>query len=162
MPEIVKIKEGVKPFEYSHDNGITRLIYQPGQIYEIPDVSVAGLSRRGVIEILDRNEVDKFLSLDEQSKAALDAQSVGADLGGEGVQAGDADDGKDDGKDDGDDTDDAKAKKVKEASDAADAAEKAKQTAAGEKVTETLEANKAAEDKAKSAPSKPSTPAKPK
>ena len=83
MSEIVKIG-GDNPFEYSHDNGITRLQYLPGQIYEIPDHSVRGMTRRGAI-ILDRKEVDAELA---------QAQPAGT-LTGEGAAAG-SDDAHDD------------------------------------------------------------------
>jgi len=95
--EIVKI---IAPtaFDYSHDNGVTLLRYEPGQIYEVPGQSIEGLRRRKAIEILDRQAVDDQLA---------QAETVGGDkpvqLTGEGSEAGDADDGKDDGADKGDD-----------------------------------------------------------
>lgn len=88
--EIVKI---IAPtaFDYSHDNGVTLLRYEPGQIYEVPGQSIEGLLRRKAIEILDRQAVDDQLA---------QAETVGGDkpvqLTGEGAEAGDADDGKDD------------------------------------------------------------------
>lgn len=83
MSEIVRI-DAPKPFEYSHDNGISRLQYLPGQIYEIPDQSVRGMTRRGAV-ILDRKEIDAELA---------QAQPAGT-LTGEGPQAG-SDDAHDD------------------------------------------------------------------
>lgn len=104
MPEIVKI---IAPtaFDYSHDNGVTLLRYEPGQIYEVPDSSIEGLRRRKAIEILDRKAIDAELS--QAVPAAGDA------LVGEGTESGDADDG--DEEDDEDAEQKAKAQAKEEA-----------------------------------------------
>lgn len=80
MSEIVRII-ALLAFDYSHDNGITLLNYQPGQIYEIPDSAIEGLRRRNAIEILDRQAVDTELSL-------MDPFEDIRHLEGEGEQSG--------------------------------------------------------------------------
>lgn len=130
MSQIVKII-AAKPFDYSHDNGITLLQYLPGQIYEVPDSSIRGLSRRNAIEILDRAEVDAELA---QAHPAGTLVGEGAAAGSEG--ANDGDEGGEGGKDDKSAAD-AKAKDDKAAADAAKRAEE-----------EALAAKKKAEDEA--------------
>ena len=96
MPEIVKI---IAPtaFDYSHDNGVTLLRYEPGQIYEVPDVSIEGLRRRKAIEILDRKAIDAQL-VQATPENPNDPATI---VTGEGPEAGS--DGDDAGDDDGDD-----------------------------------------------------------
>lgn len=136
MPEIVKI---IAPtaFDYSHDNGVTLLRYEPGQIYEVPDVSIEGLRRRKAIEILDRKAIDSQLSQASQTGTETPVTGEGPEAGSEG----------------GDEDEDAKAAEVEKAA-AKEKVAEVEKAAAAEAAAKEKDAPKA------TASAKPSRPAK--
>lgn len=75
MATLVKViaKEA---FDYSHDNGVSRLRYEPGQMYEVPDAAVKGMVKRGWVEVQNRESAEAALNPDDAERRRIEEEAA--------------------------------------------------------------------------------------
>jgi len=70
MPVIQIIAD--RAVTYSLNNGLSRLEYNPGEIYEVPDFAARGMIQRGWARVVDKDELKSLLDQAEADKAPAD------------------------------------------------------------------------------------------
>jgi len=49
------------PVDYSLNNGLSRMQYQPGELYAVPEFAARGMWARGWARVVDKEELDSIL-----------------------------------------------------------------------------------------------------
>lgn len=62
--------------DYSHDNGLTRERYVPGQLYEVPDAAARGMVKRGWAQIEDRASAEAALSPSDAERQRIEEEAA--------------------------------------------------------------------------------------